>query len=286
MRISPLGKALLIPVLLLLLSACSISKAVRIENREVIGVDTMISELRGTQLLFVGERHDAPAHHELQLDILKAVKAEGKPMAIGMEMFEGSSQRAIDAWCAGKVPEEAFRKVFAWNWRHLPWELYRDILIYARDNRIPVIALNAPRDVVQSVAKSGFASLTKEQRQQLPDGIDASVDDAYLDFMMSFYPMHGRGGEAFRNIGEAQMLRNKVMARRITDYLGSHPGTNMVVIAGGGHARENGGVPAELTGLSYKIVLPPVPGITADTVTRKDADYLLVEPFSWLTDSL
>ncbi|HBA86718.1 MAG TPA: hypothetical protein DCZ75_01685 [Geobacter sp.] len=283
MRIFRLVKALLVPALLLiLLCGCSITQAMRVENREVVDVKTMIDELRGSPLVFVGERHDAPAHHDLQLDILKAIKAEGKPVAIGMEMFEESSQRAIDAWTAGKVPEEAFRKVFAWNWRNLPWDLYRDLLIYARDNRIPVVALNAPRDVVAAVAKRGFASLTPEQLRQLPEGTDASVNDEYLKFMMSFYPMHGRQGDAFRNIGEAQMLRNKVMARRISDYMKLHPDTVMVVIAGGGHARENGGVPAELKELSYKIVLPPIPGLTSETVTTKDANYLLVEPFfSW-----
>jgi len=286
MRILSFTKALLLSSLLAALTGCSITKAMRVENREVIDVKTMIGELRGSPLVFVGERHDASSHHELQLDILKAIKAEGKPLAIGMEMFEDSSQRALDAWSAGKVPENAFRKVFAWNWRNMPWGLYRDIMIFARDNSVPIVALNAPREVVQSVAKKGFPSLTPEQLKLLPPGIDAEVTDAYLQFMMSFYPMHGRSGEAFRNISEAQMLRNRVMARRIGDYLQLHPETVMVVIAGGGHARAKGGIPAELGKLPYKIVLPPIPALDADTVTGGDADYLLVEPFSWLADIL
>lgn len=279
MRTLTLGKILLFPTLLItLLSGCSISKAIRVENREVVDVKTMTDELRGSRLVFVGERHDVPAHHELQLDILKAIQAQGKPIAIGMEMFEDSTQRAIDAWTAGKVPESAFKKVFAWNWRNISWSLYRDILVYARDNRIPVVALNAPREVVLAVSKGGFASLTPEQLRQLPEGIDASVTDEYLNFMKSFYPMHGRQGDSFRNISEAQMLRNKVMARHIGEYLKLHPDTSMVVIAGGGHARERGGVPAELKDLPYKIILPPIPSLTAETVTTGDADYLLVEP--------
>ena len=286
MRILLPAKALMFCALLAALTGCSITQAMRVENREVIDVKTMIGELRGSPLVFLGERHDASAHHELQLDILKALKAEGKPLAIGMEMFEDSSQRALDAWSAGKVPENAFRKVFAWNWRNIPWGLYRDIMIYARDHSIPIVALNAPREVVQAVSRKGFSSLTPEQLKLLPLGINAEVTDTYLQFMMSFYPMHGRNGEAFRNISEAQMLRNRVMARRISDYQQLHPETVMVVIAGGGHARQKGGIPAELGKLPYKIVLPPIPALNSDTVTTKDADYLLVEPFSWLADML
>ena len=78
------------------------------------------------------------------------------------------------------------------------------------------------------------------------------------------------------------MLRNRVMARRISDYLALHPESTMVVLAGGGHAREQGGIPAELGGLQYRIVLPTIPGLNDATVTKNDADYLLEEPYAWL----
>lgn len=277
MLIRLLGHTLLLCLLLLALAGCSITRAVRVEDRQVIDVKTMMAELKDTPVVFVGERHDEPSHHELQLEIIKAKKAQGKELAIGMEMFEFGSQRALDAWTDGKVPELAFRNVFEWNWRNMSWDLYRDILVFARDNGIPVIALNAPREVVQKVSKTGFASLTKKELDLLPEGINAEVSDSYLDFIRDAYTIHGRRGDAFRFICEAQMLRNKVMARLITDYLELHPATSMVVLAGGGHARERGGVPAELRNVSYKVVLPPLPD-GSDNVTRADADYLLEEP--------
>jgi uncharacterized iron-regulated protein len=282
MRYAFLPKVSLLIGIILTLTGCSITHVMRIEDREVIGVETMIGELSDTPLVFVGERHDASAHHQIQLEIIKGLRAKGKPLAIGMEMFEDSSQKALDAWSAGKVPEYALRKIFESNWRNISWELYEEILLYARDNRIPVIALNAPRATVQKVAQQGFSSLTTEDLGLLPPGISAEVSDAYLAFIAAAYSGHGRSGEAFRNICEAQMLRNRVMARRVGDYLALHPETTMVVLAGGGHAREEGGIPAELEKIPHRIVLPPIPGLTSKTVTRKDADYLLEEPFFWL----
>ena len=272
--------------MILTLTGCSVSQVMRVQNRETISVNTMIGELDSTRVVFAGERHDASSHHKLQLEILKSFKAEGKSIAIGMEMFEQSSQRALDAWSAGKVPEYAIQKVFEANWRNIPWEFYRDIILFARDNRIPIVALNPARDIVQKVSRTGFDSLTEEQLGQLPEGVEAWVSSAYLRFMASSYPTHGKDGDSFRYMCEAQMLRNRVMARRISDYLAHNPEKVMVVIAGGGHARKTGGIPTELGSISYKVLLPPVTGMTEKNVSTEDADYLMGEPLFWLAEIL
>jgi len=277
-----LPQAALLLVVILTLTGCSITHVMRIKDRQVIDVETMIGELRAAQVVLVGEVHTAPSHHKLQLDVIKNLRSAAKPLAIGMEMFEGPSQKTLDAWSAGQVSEAAFRKVFAWNWRNISWGLYEDILIYARDNGIPIIALNAPRELVQKVSQQGASSLSGQELEELPPGINLEVSDDYLNFMSSAYPVHGRSGEAFRNICQAQMLRNRVMARRIGDYLALHPGSTMVVLAGGGHTRENGGIPAELGNLAHLVVLPAIPGLSPGTVSGNDGDYLLEEPYSWL----
>lgn len=273
---------LILSVFLLFLSTgCSVTSALRVQDRETIGVDTMIGEMKDAQVVLIGERHDVPAHHRLQLEVIQQLAAEGKTVAIGMEMFEGVAQPALDAWSSGKVPEEAFRKVFAWNWRNLSFELYRDILIFARDRQIPLIALNAPRSLVQKVSQSGIVSLNDAEFSELPPGIDLTVTPQYLDFMSRAYPVHGRGGTSFRYICEAQLVRNRVMARRVTDYLAAHPEATVVVLAGGGHARVEGGIPAELGSLPYRVVLPAVEGLGKGNVSRRDGDYLIEEPPSW-----
>ncbi|QWV91754.1 ChaN family lipoprotein [Geomonas oryzisoli] len=280
MSIHRTATLLIFSLLAALLCGCSITQALRVRDRERVDVPTMIAGISDAPVLFLGERHDASAHHELQLRVLEALKAQGKEVVIGMEMFEQVSQPALDAWSAGRVPESAFRKVYEWSWRHIPWGMYSDIFFFARDNHIPIVALNAPRGVVQAVAQRGFASLTPAQLAELPPDVDARVTDQFLDSMREYSPTHGRNSEGFRHIAEAQMLRNMVMARRISDYLSAHPKKVMVVIAGGGHARGVGGVPAELRGnVAYRIVLPPVPPLDEESVTVQDADYLLIERF-------
>lgn len=257
-------------------AGCSITQAIRVKDRRSIPVEQMIDEVLEARLILVGERHDVPAHHKLQLQVLKAVRAKGKPLAIGMEMFEGMSQELLNAWVAGVVSEKDLVATYVRDWRNLPWSLYREILVYARDHRIPVLALNAPRQLVQKVSSQGMGSLDAGDLRQLPEGVNAPVPESYLEFIRSTYPMHGKN---FRYLCEAQMLRNRVMARRIADYLTLNRYSTLVVLAGGGHVREKGGVPAELERIPFKIILPPIPGMTIREVTPGDADYLLVEPF-------
>ncbi|MBK5274888.1 MAG: ChaN family lipoprotein [Desulfuromonadales bacterium] len=275
--LTPITLAML--VILLFLPGCSITHALRVEDRTIVDVPTMINEVSTVPVVFVGELHDSDLHHKLQLEVLKGLKAKGKTLAIGMEMFEGSSQKALDAWIAGKAPTDAFVKVYQWNWRNVPFSLYEDIFDFARDNQIPIVALNAPREIVVKVSRQGLSSLSDDERRLLPPGADADVSDSYLDFIRSSYGTHSGNGDHFRYICEAQMLRNRVMASRIRDYHHQHPESVMVVIAGGGHARAKGGIPEELGRLAFKVILPPVPGLTAKSIRYEDTDFLIDMPF-------
>lgn len=260
-----------LPIFFLVADGCSITHAIRIENGQRIGVEQMIAELRNSPLVFVGERHDAASHHELQLEVIKGLQKTGKPLAIGVEMFEIGSQPALDAWIAGKTREEQFVRVYQANWRNLNWRLYQDIFLFARDHSIRMVALNAPQRIVQKVAHRGFSALSKTDLRALPAESTGPISEPDIAFMTSYYPGHGKNGEAFRHLCEAQVLRNRVMAKGIIRYLAQHPGSGMVVLTGGAHALSKGGIPAELGRLPYKVILPPFPGIDI----TGGADYLL-----------
>lgn len=265
------------PILLLLGTAgCSITHVVRTENGERINIEQMIAEVSNSPLIFVGEYHDDMAQHDLQLEVIKGIHKAGKRQAIGIEMFETSSQPALDAWIAGKIPEEKFIGIYYANWRNLSWALYQDIFVFARDNGIPMVGLNVPRQTIEKVAHRGFSALSGAELRMLPPGSTAPISDGFIKLMTAYYPSHGKSGDSFRHLCEAQALRNRVMADAIIRYLKQHPGSSMVVLTGGGHAWGKGGIPAELNGLPHKIILPPFPGIDIDNPgPDSGADYLM-----------
>ncbi|CAG0964640.1 ChaN family lipoprotein [Geobacter sp.] len=248
---------------------------VRLKDRKEIPFNEMVTDLKGAKVIYVGETHDNPDHHDLQLRIIRELHRAGVPLAIGMEMFTAESQKELDRWVAGKTDKGAFQRIYLKNW-NLPWAIYGDILLFARDQRIPLIGLNVPREVTRKVARQGFESLSPQERRQLPPDITCDVDGAYMAMIRRSYSDHDTSAKTFKNFCEAQMLWNKSMAYNMLEYIKKSPRRTVVVIAGSGHAIR-GGMPVQVDrekpGLASRVVLPD-PVVQNGSITVADADYL------------
>jgi len=272
----------LILTLLLVLTAGAVRPGgavegvLRIADGQLIDLGQMLSESRSARYFFLAENHDDVGHHAAQLAIIKGLQQDGRTLAIGLEMFAVTSQGKLDQWVAGKLSLREFKELYARNWT-LPWSLYEEILLYARDNRIPLIALNLPPGISRKVAQQGFAALTPEERRQLPAGITCKVGPAYMAFIRQAYANHALQDKAFAHFCEAQMLWNKNMGRQLDAFLAKNPRYTLVALVGIGHALKRG-VPDELTREAdrYRVILPEFAGLNRDNLTSQDADYLLL----------
>ncbi len=83
-----------------------------------------------------------------------------------MEMFNPTQQEVLDRWTAGNLDEKSFLKEVDWfgNWK-MDFAYYADILHFARENKIPVIGLNATREMVKTVGRSSLEELAEETRE-------------------------------------------------------------------------------------------------------------------------
>lgn len=276
------GTSLLLIALSLFLTAplqgAAAGRVLRLADRQGISFSKMVDEISPARYLFLAENHTDSWHHAAQLDIIRALKKSGRPLAIGLEMFTSSSQNKLDLWNSGGLSVEELRQVYIRDW-NVPWDLYRDIFLYARDNRIPLVGLNLPKAISSKVASRGFASLTPEERSQLPPGITCNVSPAYMAFIRQAYSSHGMDGREFTNFCEAQLLWNRHMARQLQSYAAGNPNQTLLVLVGIGHALRQG-VPAETTGdtNSYRVILPEFAGLNRTNLTKNDADYLILAP--------
>ncbi|TVM25821.1 ChaN family lipoprotein [Oceanidesulfovibrio marinus] len=111
--------------------------------------------------------HDEYSTHRAQLAVILALREAGHQVVVGLEMFERRDKETLDRWLAGKLPEREFIEAFLRNWcRLLPQ--YLDIVLYCRDNGVPMTGLNVPRSLTSNVASQCFESLTEEERGRLP----------------------------------------------------------------------------------------------------------------------
>ncbi|MEP9411726.1 MAG: ChaN family lipoprotein [Candidatus Brocadia sp.] len=196
-------------------------------------------------ILYVGEIHASRSSHDVQLKILKAhYERFGSNLAIGMEMFTRPYQPFLDQWIAGEIDEKQFLEATRWykEWGY-DYALYKDILDFAREKKIPVIALNAPRDIVAMVRTKGLKDLSEDEKKLLPE-ID-TTDFFHRVYMEKVLPSHTKGMEDIERFNTIQCLWEEYMAHTITDYLSSWEGKGRKFLAfvGNGHIIYDFGVP-------------------------------------------
>ncbi|WP_029898799.1 ChaN family lipoprotein [Desulfohalovibrio reitneri] len=235
------------------------------------------SELASNDIVYVGERHDEPLHHRGQVAVIRALLKETPRLAVGLEMWRSRDQKRLDAWVAGNVGEEEMRRAFNENWDD-SWRLYRDIFLFCRDNGVPMVGLNMPREITRQVAREGFDSLTPAQRGELPP-IVCEVAPAYEEYMRRVAG-HGSHGLNFQHFCQAQLVWDTAMAVHAVDYLRANPGATMVVLCGQIHAWKPA-MPTQVADIDSKlrqaVIMPQQPGrVDPGSVSSKDADYLLL----------
>lgn len=222
--------------------------------------EAMVNDSMGARAVYVGEEHDRPEHHELQAAVVRALHRRDRSLAIGMEMFQRPFQAALDDWVAGRIDEEELLARTEWEERWgFGFEMYRPILEHAREHRIPVVALNAPREVTRAIARGGLEALTVEQRATLPElDLDDARHRALVEEALAGH--HGMDETTLERFYTAQVVWDETMAEAVAETLAAPDAPRrMVVLAGGMHVREGRGIPqraARRGAEPMRIVLP------------------------------
>jgi hypothetical protein len=187
-----------------------------------------------------------------------------------MEMFQRRYQKALDDYISGKSNTQGLlvdSRYFS-TWR-FNYHLYEDILQYARNHGIPVIALNQDNKLVSKVAQHGLEQLNEEEKAKLPIEM-VTGDTSYEKRLRDAFEMHRTGlpgGRAPRNFEfflQAQILWDETMAETVASFLADSPEHHLVVLAGSGHLAYGSGIPKRTyrrVPKSYAIVLPNPKGV-------------------------
>lgn len=218
-----------------------------IDLRRSSSLDDLVKSIDQNRAVFVGETHADYAHHLLQLSVIKKLHQAGVDLAIGMEMFQRPQQKALNRYINGDTNEQEMLKETEWfdRWKY-DYRLYRPILNFSAEQKIPIVALNAPQEVVAQVSESGLAGLSDAGRKAIPDAIDFT-DKAYQGYLESIFSMHGSTQRSsFNRFVEVQLLWDETMAETAANYLKSNSKKVMVILAGVGHIQRGYGIPNRL----------------------------------------
>lgn len=238
-------------------------------------LEQLLPKLASKRVIFVGETHDRYEDHLNQLAIIESLHNAEKDFAIGMEFFQQPFQPHLDAYVAGEISEKELlrRSEYFERWR-FDYRLYQPILRYAREHRIPLIALNLEREITRKVGDGGVESLTDEERARIPAEMDQG-DDAYRERVKAVFEHHPMAKDGnFEHFLQVQLLWDEGMADRAARFLSEHPEKSMVILAGSGHLEYGQGIPKRLLRR-----VPAESAIVLSGIHRgldpKMADYLL-----------
>lgn len=270
-----------------------------VETSEPLGIEDWLPRLQGFDVVFLGEEHQNPEHINAALLVLKSLLAQGRHPLLGMEMFSWDGQAALDRYVEQKeITDRQFLEDTRWkqNWGGA-FEDYAPLVVFAREHRMPVRALNPPRPLVRQVVKEGVDAVVKgEEAAHWGMKSEDIVDDpAYREAILDqLKACHGRGMDRdYQGMYEASLFRDEGMAKTIADMLARMKAEGIpargpfVSYTGGGHIQYRLPVPNRVQrrvgpGLKQVTIYMTSfePGRTEEVqelLARRIADYL------WLT---
>lgn len=252
----------------------------------VVGVPELARLLAHYDVVVYGETHTHPGVHLAQMNLLRALHDRDPRWILSLEQFERDVQGVVDDYLAARIGESAFaEKSRAWNNYATS---YRPLLIYAREEHLPVVAAEAPGWEVSCVGQWGtaiFDRFTPQERSWVAADVQPAPG-AYHDKFTAFLggsPSHGGGGAGTPEAREraersfaAQVTRDDTMAESIDRALREHPGYKLLHLTGSFHAEGFLGTVERLRQIDPKLKVavidpievenPAAPAFDADAV--------------------
>jgi len=243
-----------------------------LDTGATLAADGLFASLVERPVVLLGELHDNAEHHRWQLHTLAALYSRKPDLVIGFEMFPRRVQPALDRWVAGELSVEEFLDQSAWRevWG-FDAALYLPLFHFARQNRLPMVALNVDRAFISRVGDEGWQAIPADERAGLSNPAPASA--AYRDSLARVFASHlpdddkdkleeseasEAGGfdlaailarEDFGRFVEAQQTWDRAMAEALATAREQHPGALVVGVMGRGHIDYGHGVPHQLADL-------------------------------------
>jgi len=255
-----------------------------------IAFDRMIDEMMAARIVHVGETHNSMPMHEIEFQVIRGLYERDHHLAIGLEMVPVTLQEALNKWTVGVLTKDEFLREVRW---YVTWNFnfgyYEKIFDFAREHRLPIYALNAPREVINKIRMRGWDALTDAEKAFFPGPPDTTNADhrglIRTVFESSEIPeaMRGAGLDMmFEGLYRGQSAWDTVMGANAVRAAQAE-GRRVVVCVGSGHLLYNLGLNRrayEMSKLPFKTVIAvEVPAGQKDLpVSRALGDYVFGLP--------
>lgn len=213
-------------------------------SEEFIELEDVLSAIESASYLFLGEKHDNPDHHLLQLTVLNHLLDQGRVSTVAFEMMDSDQAPLLPQLKTQSIDTlDDLKNALAWDDDGWEWLFYGPMLHSAHKAGVRITAANINSDTISSVYSESAPAensvvLEDNAMKQLADDIDESHCGLLPE---SQFPAMVRVQQA-RDESMAQSLR-----QTDSEQLG-------VLIAGNYHVRHDLSVPNYLLAQNKELI--------------------------------
>jgi uncharacterized iron-regulated protein len=231
-----------------------------------VSSEALVDRLAREDRVLIGERHDNPDHHSLELWMLKALAERRQQGSVLLEMIEPSQQQRVTD-IQGQMMQgqrlDDLPGALGWG-KGWPWALYGELVAYSLAQPAPLLHANLDRDEITAIYRDPppLTGAPADQRvqAQLLDQIREShcnmLPESQLPAMLA-----------------VQQQRDRRMATRLATA--PEPA---LLFAGGFHVRRDLGVPLHLSDRGSPAAVVLMLAEVGEVVSAEQGDYVWFTP--------
>ena len=234
----------------------------------------LVQDVAASRFLILGEKHDNPDQHRIQAWIIGELVSETRRPAVAFEMFSPDQLPALRDHLASH-PRDAVGLARAVGWKTSGWPnfaLYRPVVEAALQADLKIYPANLSRVELVALRDGDFDALEESFVRRF--GLDQPLStERYAILAEDIRESHCGyvSGAAIPPMIEVQRGRDARMAQSLLD--GAQP-DGVVLIAGAGHARRDGGVPTYLVLEEPEAKISSVALMEVESGANEPVDYL------------
>lgn len=249
------------------LEQAELGRIIELRTGVVLTPEQLVERLAGAPRVLVGERHDNPDQHALQLWLLRALATRRAQGSLLLEMLNPEQQARVDRLRATMVADQPPRDLLAelaWQ-RGWPWSLYGPLLQYALRQPYPLLAANLDRTEIGAIYSQVPTLAGPAAAEPVREALLAQIRQSHCNLLPeSQLP--------------AMLAVQQQRDRRMAEALLAAPEPSLL-LAGAFHVRRDLGVPLHLAALgaapdTQVLLLAEV----GEPIDARAADYLWYTP--------
>lgn len=133
-----------------------VGQIIDLRSGATVTVEQMLAELADATVVLLGEKHDNPDHHSLQLWLLQMLQAQRTQGSVVMEMLTVDQQETVtqvqEKIRVGDMPQDL---PLALDWhKGWDWQQYGALVTYILKQPYPLLAANLNRDALMAIYRN------------------------------------------------------------------------------------------------------------------------------------